>query len=454
MFCDEVTFHAIAGKGGDGMVSFRRMAYMPKGGPDGGDGGKGGDIILTANPNLNTLYEYKAKNTFQAENGVGGATNDKRGGYGKDLVLEVPVGTKVYNNETQELIFDIVDTNKYVLVKGGRGGYGNAHFVSSTRQAPNFAELGEPGEEIEVRLELNLVADIGIIGFPSAGKSTLISVISEAKPKIAAYHFTTLIPNLGVVTLDRFGGKHENSFVVADIPGLIEGAADGKGLGIEFLKHIKRTAALVHLIDVTDPDFISKYEKINLELKRFDKELSSRKQFVVLNKIDSITEEDTQVAINLMEESYPELKGKIYAISAVAHQGLKPLVNDVYSWVQSHKQDLIKQAELEAEKIEQEESHKIYQPHLDDPKHNTVSILREEKRIDQYTSEEYLATIYQVEGKRLEQIVTMTDFNNHEGINRIFDVFKKTGVDKMLKSNKAKPGDVIIIAGKEIIFRG
>lgn len=454
MFCDEVTFHAIAGKGGDGMVSFRRMAYMPKGGPDGGDGGKGGDIILTANPNLNTLYEYKAKNTFQAENGVGGATNDKRGGYGKDLVLEVPVGTKVYNNETQELIFDIVDTNKYVLVKGGRGGYGNAHFVSSTRQAPNFAELGEPGEEIEVRLELNLVADIGIIGFPSAGKSTLISVISEAKPKIAAYHFTTLIPNLGVVTLDRFGGKHENSFVVADIPGLIEGAADGKGLGIEFLKHIKRTAALVHLIDVTDPDFISKYEKINLELKRFDKELSSRKQFVVLNKIDSITEEDTQVAINLMEESYPELKGKIYAISAVAHQGLKPLVNDVYSWVQSHKQELIKQAELEAEKIEQEESHKIYQPHLDDPKHNTVSILREEKRIDQYTSEEYLATIYQVEGKRLEQIVTMTDFNNHEGINRIFDVFKKTGVDKMLKSNKAKPGDVIIIAGKEIIFRG
>lgn len=454
MFCDEVTFHAIAGKGGDGMVSFRRMAYMPKGGPDGGDGGKGGDIVLTANPNLNTLYEYKAKNTFQAENGVGGATNDKRGGYGKDLVLEVPIGTKVYNNETQELIFDIVDTNKYVLVKGGRGGYGNAHFVSSTRQAPNFAELGEPGEEIEVRLELNLVADIGIIGFPSAGKSTLISVISEAKPKIAAYHFTTLIPNLGVVTLDRFGGKHENSFVVADIPGLIEGAADGKGLGIEFLKHIKRTAALVHLIDVTDPDFISKYEKINLELKRFDKELSSRKQFVVLNKIDSITEEDTQVAINLMEESYPELKGKIYAISAVAHQGLKPLVNDVYSWVQSHKQDLIKQAELEAEKIEQEESHKIYQPHLDDPKHNTVSILREEKRIDQYTSEEYLATIYQVEGKRLEQIVTMTDFNNHEGINRIFDVFKKTGVDKMLKSNKAKPGDVIIIAGKEIIFRG
>lgn len=454
MFCDEVTFHAIAGKGGDGMVSFRRMAYMPKGGPDGGDGGKGGDIVLTANPNLNTLYEYKAKNTFQAENGVGGATNDKRGGYGKDLVLEVPIGTKVYNNETQELIFDIVDTNKYVLVKGGRGGYGNAHFVSSVRQAPNFAELGEPGEEIEVRLELNLVADIGIIGFPSAGKSTLISVISEAKPKIAAYHFTTLIPNLGVVTLDRFGGKHENSFVVADIPGLIEGAADGKGLGIEFLKHIKRTAALVHLIDVTDPDFISKYEKINLELKRFDKELSSRKQFVVLNKIDSITEEDTQVAINLMEESYPELKGKIYAISAVAHQGLKPLVNDVYSWVQSHKQDLIKQAELEAEKIEQEESHKIYQPHLDDPKHNTVSILREEKRIDQYTSEEYLATIYQVEGKRLEQIVTMTDFNNHEGINRIFDVFKKTGVDKMLKSNKAKPGDVIIIAGKEIIFRG
>ena len=434
-------------------MSFRRMAYMPKGGPDGGDGGKGGDVILTANPNLNTLYDYKAKNIFEAENGVGGGKNDRRGANGRDLVLEVPVGTKVFNKETNELIFDITDQNQYVLVKGGRGGYGNAHFVSSIRQAPHFAELGEPGQEIEVRLELNLVADIGIIGFPSAGKSTLISVISEAKPKIADYHFTTLIPNLGVVSLDKFGGTHDETFVVADIPGLIEGAADGKGLGIEFLKHIKRTAALIHLIDVTDPDFIEKYEKINFELKRFDKELAKRKQFVVLNKIDSLTEEDIEVAIKLLQESYPNLK-KVYAISAVAHQGLKPLVMDAYNWIQKHKK---KQLELiESEKISQEEEsfHKVYQPHVDNPRHNSVSLIGEEKRIDQYTSEKYIAKVFKVEGERLEQIVIMTDINNFEAVNRVFDVFKKTGVYKTLKANGAKPGDIVKIANQELIFRG
>ncbi len=449
MFCDEVTFRAIAGQGGNGVVSFRRMAYLPKGGPDGGDGGKGGDIILKANPNLNTLFDYKAQNEFHAENGVSGGKNDRRGRGGEDLILEVPVGTKVFDNETQDLIFDINQPNSsYVIVKGGRGGYGNAHFVSSTRQAPRFAELGEPGEEKELRLELNLVADVGIIGFPSAGKSTLISVISNAKPKIAAYHFTTLVPNLGVVTLDKFGGNKKQNFVVADIPGLIEGASEGKGLGISFLKHIKRTAGLIHLIDITDPDFISKYKKINLELNRFDKELAQRKQFIVLNKIDSITEEDTKVAIDLLQDEYPEIE-KVYAISAVSHTGLKELVIDVYNWIQDNKE------QIHEEFFETEEAdHKVYSPHLEDPKRNLISTEGTITKRDRYTDEEYEAKIFRVSGTRIEQIAIMTDFTNHEAVNRIFDVFKKMGIDKMLKANGAKPGDVVKIGKTEVIFRG
>jgi GTP-binding protein len=450
MFCDEVTFKAIAGQGGNGVVSFRKMAYLPKGGPDGGDGGKGGDIILKANPNINTLYDYKSQNFFYAENGVAGAKNDCRGRGGEDLTLEVPVGTKVYNQETQELIFDINQPNSsYVVVKGGRGGYGNAHFVSSTRQAPRFAELGEPGEELELRLELNLVADVGIIGFPSAGKSTLISVISNAKPKTAAYHFTTLVPNLGVVTLDKFGGNKKQNFVVADIPGLIEGASEGKGLGISFLKHIKRTAGLIHLIDVTDPDFISKYKKINLELQRFDKELSNRKQFVVLNKIDSITDEDTQTGIDLLKSEYPEIK-KVYAISAVSHLGLKELVIDVFNWIQENKSKI----QEEFFHDEEQPDHKVYSPHLEDPKRNLISTEGTIEKNDRYTNEKYEAKIFRVSGTRIEQIAVMTDYTNHEAVNRIFDVFKKMGIDKMLKANGAKHGDVIRIGKNEIIFRG
>lgn len=449
MFCDEVTFKTIAGKGGDGVVSFRRMAYLPKGGPDGGDGGKGGDVILKANPNLNTLYDYKSQNVFKAEDGVSGGKNDRRGAGAEDLVLEVPVGTKVYDQETNDLIFDINQPNSsYVVVKGGRGGYGNAHFVSSTRQAPKFAELGEPGEELDLRLELNLVADIGIIGFPSAGKSTLISVISNAKPKTAAYHFTTLIPNLGVVTLDQYGGNQSQSFVVADIPGLIEGASEGKGLGIGFLKHVKRTAGLIHLIDVTDPDYISKYKKINLELSRFDKNLSQRKQFVVLNKIDTMTEEDAQIGAELLMSQYPEIE-KIYTISAVSHIGLKELVIDVYNWIQENK------SKIEEEFFQTEDTtHKVYSPHLEDPKRNLISEEGTITKNDKYTNEEYEAKIFRVSGTRIEQIAVMTDFSNYEAVNRIFDVFKKMGIDKMLKANKAQAGDIIRIKDKELIFRG
>lgn len=452
MFCDEVKFQVVAGKGGDGRVSFRRMAYLPKGGPDGGDGGKGGDVIFKANPNINTLYDYKAPRFFYAENGVGGGKNDRRGGGGEDLVLEVPVGTRVMNEDTGELVFDITEPWKeYVAVSGGRGGYGNAHFVSSTRQAPRFAELGEPGEEMNVSLELQLVADVGIVGFPSAGKSTLISVISKAKPKIAAYHFTTLVPNLGVVSLKDFGGSGQESFVVADIPGLIEGASDGKGLGIDFLKHVKRTAGLIHVIDVLDPDFIEKYRKINLELERFDKDLAKRKQFVVLNKIDSISEEDVEVAVNLMEESYPELKGEIYTISAVANIGLKPLITDVYKWLSENKEEIVEEFFGDAEEVE---AHKVYRPHLEDPRRNTIEVLEPVKRIDRYTEEEYEARVFRVNGKRIEQIAVMTDFGNDEAVARVFDVFKKNGIDKMLKSNGAKLGDVVRIADKEVIFRG
>lgn len=449
MFCDEVTFRAIAGKGGNGSISFRKMAYLPKGGPDGGNGGKGGDVILRANPNINTLYDYKSQNTFKAQSGVPGSKNDCTGAAAEDLILEVPVGTKVFNRETNELVFDINKPHSsYVVVKGGRGGYGNANFVSSTRQAPRFAELGEPGEEMELRLELNLVADIGIIGFPSAGKSTLISVISKAKPKIAAYHFTTLVPNLGVVTLDNFGGNKSQNFVVADIPGLIEGASDGKGLGISFLKHVKRTAGLIHLIDATDPDFINKYKKINLELSRFDKELSKRKQFVVLNKIDAMTQEDADVGAELLKAEYPEIE-KVYTISAVSHTGLKELVIDIFEWIEENKPQI--QEEFFSEDSDE---HKVYSPHLEDPKRNTITIEESVERQDKYTGENYEAKVFRVSGTRIEQITVMTDFTNHEAVNRVFDVFNKMGINKMLKANKAKPGDIIRVKDKELTFRG
>ena len=451
MFCDEVTVKFFAGKGGDGIVSWRRERYIAKGGPDGGDGGKGGDIIIVGNANLNSLYEYNLKKQFFAENGVSGGNQNKRGRQGVPLELPVPLGTKLYNAETNEVLADIVrHDQKYCVAEGGRGGYGNAHFVSSVRQAPNFAELGEPGQEIEVRMELQMIADIGIIGYPSAGKSTLISRITDAKPKIGEYHFTTLVPNLGVVTMNEFGGSAGESFVVADIPGLIEGAHEGKGLGDQFLKHIKRTAATIHLIDLTLDNFIEKYEMINKELELFDKGLSETKQFVVFNKLDAISEEEVELKMEFFYEKFPELKGKCYFISGVAGTGLERLVWDVYEWNKEVDKSLIEEAEDDFI----DEEYKVFRPHLEDDKTITVEKVEPETHIDRFTNEEYEAQVFMVSGKRLNQIVVMTDEQNREARDRVYDVMYKMGVNKLLKKEKIEIGDIVRIAGKDFVYRG
>lgn len=324
MFVDQVKVTLIAGKGGDGCVSFRREYRVPKGGPDGGRGGDGGNIYLVSDPNLNTLAYFRYHPINKAKKGANGQGSNKQGKRGKDLYLKVPVGTVVKDAVTGEILHDFLKPGEiFLAAKGGRGGRGNASFATPTHQTPREFEKGKPGEEKELILELKLIADVGLVGFPNVGKSTLISRISAAKPLIADYPFTTLTPNLGVVDVDE-----ERSFVVADIPGLIEGAHEGLGLGIQFLRHIERTRILVHLIDVSPysgRDPVNDYRVIQNELKAFNPELVKRKQIIVANKIDLLGEDKkrlTAVKRLAIKEKKPFL-----AISAVTGEGLKNLVN-------------------------------------------------------------------------------------------------------------------------------
>lgn len=324
-FIDEAKIYVKAGDGGRGCVSFRREKFVPKGGPDGGNGGSGGDVILVSEGRLASLLDFKYRREYKAERGQHGMGSMCSGRDGLDLKIKVPVGTVVKDADTGEALADLVeDGQEYLVSRGGRGGKGNAHFATSTHQTPRFAQPGEPGEERNLKLELKLLADVGIIGFPNAGKSTLISHISAAKPRIADYPFTTLVPNLGIVKFGDFGG-----FVVADIPGLIEGAHEGKGLGVRFLKHIERTSIFIHVIDlspVSGRDPKEDFEVVNRELKAFKAELAERPQVVALNKTD----------IPEAEEKVPELLKffnglgiKVFSISAATGKGLKELVNFV-----------------------------------------------------------------------------------------------------------------------------
>jgi GTP-binding protein len=331
-FIDEVKIHISSGHGGPGAVSFRREAMVPRGGPDGGDGGKGGDVIVKTTPHLNSLMDFRAHKKYSAESGHPGAGANMSGADGKNLVLMVPEGT-IIRLESGEVIADLTDIKELLILKGGRGGKGNTFFKTSVNQAPEHAQPGEDSESLEVILELKLIADVGIIGFPNAGKSTLISRVSAARPKIADYPFTTLVPNLGVV---KVGDYH--SFVVADIPGLIEGASQGTGLGIQFLKHIERTNLFLHIVDVSGSsgrEPIYDYETIMRELKAYDEQnqgkegfrpLSDRKQIVVLNKIDSISKEQLEVLKRKFEKILGE---RPRAISAVTGIGVKELILEV-----------------------------------------------------------------------------------------------------------------------------
>ncbi len=334
MFVDQVKITVRAGNGGDGCCSFRREKFIPRGGPDGGDGGKGGDVVFTAISNLRTLLDLRYQQLFRAENGRPGSGRLRTGKSGQDCIIKVPVGTVVKDYETGEVLADLTEEfQEFIPAHGGRGGLGNDHFKSSTNRAPRKTIPGEPGESRVLRVELKLLADVGIIGFPNAGKSTLISKISNAKPKIAGYPFTTLVPNLGLV---KVGGYE--SFIAADIPGLIEGAHEGKGLGTRFLKHTERTHIIIHMIDFSgfcERDPVSDYEVIQRELKNFSEDLFEKPQVLVASKIDHPEAEEK---FSKYRDQLLELNPNVFAISSVTGKGLKELVSEVYRLLQETEQ--------------------------------------------------------------------------------------------------------------------
>ena len=446
-FCDQTVVEFIAGRGGDGSVHFRREKYIARGGPDGGDGGNGGGILLIADENLNTLIDFNTKKIFRAEDGDNGKPSQMFGKEGKDMVLKIPAGTILKDHGTGEIFADLKKHGQQILIaRGGRGGLGNTHFKSSTHKAPMFAEKGEEGEHRMVLMELQLVADVGIIGYPSVGKSTLISRISNARPKIADYPFTTLIPNLGVVNMRSFDKRQQGSFVVADIPGLIEGAHKGKGLGHEFLRHVSRTEVLVHMVDPTREDVTKDYKIVNHELQAHDERLAGKDQIVVINKIDAIDPETLKKCVKDLEKADKKLKSKIFMISSVSGKGLRELVFEMFKRVgQMHQKqtEMLEKSVAAAEKVE-----KVFRPHLENRKF-TVTYVRSkfEAKTDKTRK------IFDVTGHRIEQVVKMTDFENQEGVERIYHFLKKMGIVSQLHKLGAVAGDKIRIAGKTLRMR-
>lgn len=427
IFCDKVEVNVKAGNGGDGVVSFLHEKYREFGGPDGGDGGKGGSVIFQADESQNTLYYFKTHHKVQAENGEKGKGRKKHGKNGSDLFIKVPPGTVIVNEETGKVIGDTAETPEILVASGGGGGFGNAHFTSSVRQSPRVSELGEPGEELNIILEMKMIADVGLVGLPNVGKSTLLSVVSAAKPKIANYEFTTLIPNLGVVEEGTFGvGK---GFVMADIPGIIEGASAGKGLGMEFLKHIERTRLLVHILDITHPNLGVDYKTIRNELKYYSVDLSKRPEIVTVNKIDSIPEEERVEKLKDLKKALP--KGtKVFEISAVAHLGLSELLHALEAGLLK----IPKNTPIGSKK----EEHKVFT--LEDVVGKDIFTVTKKKK-------HYIIT-----GAKIEKFAIRTDFTNPFGVARFRDILKKQGIDKELKRAGAVEGDMVKVAGKEFIF--
>ena len=406
MFLDEATITVHGGKGGIGIVAWRREKYIPMGGPAGGDGGDGGNVYFEADPNTDTLSAFAEVKVFRAEEGETGKGKNMGGKNGQDLILKVSPGTVISDAETGEILADLAEAgSRFLIAKGGRGGYGNAHFASSVRQAPDFAELGEPGEEKTLKLELKLVAEVGIIGYPSTGKSTLISVISAAKPKIGDYPFTTLVPNLGVVTV------YDRSFIVCDVPGLIEGASEGKGLGDKFLRHIERCGVLVHLLDLSREDIVKDYKIIRAELQKYSPTLAQKKELVVLNKTDFFGN-DTSIFV---EECAKNGIPVFAAISAVTTFGIKEFLQKLLPIV------LEERSKREAVRGKREAPIPVLQPHL------------HTERTDAFTIEEDPEGTFVVKGKRIEQIAKMTNWENPGAVRRFRDVAERTGLLKALE---------------------
>ncbi len=433
MFFDHVKINVKAGDGGNGSAHFRREKFVPLGGPDGGDGGRGGSVYLEATSSTNTLIDYRYRSHFTAGAGGPGARQKMHGAKGEDIVLKVPCGTIVRDAESSELIVDLVEDGQRIMAaRGGRGGLGNTHFATPTNQAPREAQKGEPGEERWITLELRLIADVGLVGYPNAGKSTLLSVVTAAQPKIADYPFTTLTPNLGVVAVGQLGSRGEASFVLADIPGLIEGAAEGVGLGHEFLRHVQRTRLLIHMIDgaAIDRDPWQDFQTINNELRSYDEQLATRPQIVVFNKMD----------LPDAQEQWPEFKARmavagypVFAISAAAHQGTE---------------ELMQYTARNLKDIREEEATRAATIPIDGAMSGPV--LRPQP-VDAFTVIKE-GGAFVVRGRRVERAVNMTDLESEQGMARLQVTMEKMGVTKALEEAGVKVGDLVRFGKIELLW--
>jgi GTPase len=413
---DQVKIYVQSGDGGNGMVTFRREKYVPMGGPNGGDGGRGGDVILRVVPTLNTLAPFSRRIHFKAERGKNGETSNRTGRSADPVIIDVPRGTVVRDAETGEVIADLVEAGETCVVAvGGRGGRGNQHFASSRRQAPRLAEKGEPGQERWLTLELKLIADVGIVGVPNAGKSTLLSVISNAKPKIADYPFTTLEPNLGVVIYD------DQDVVIADIPGLVEGASRGVGLGHSFLRHVQRTRLLVHLINGASDDPLADYNQINVELALYDDRLKDRPQIVVFNKMDL---PDAQANWELLEPTFKKLGVKPLLLSGATQQGIDKLVQTIFQTL----------ADI---------------PEVSPVVETPLYTLPDESDVP-FTVEKDEDGLYVVRGKRIERAAAMTYWENEEALMRFQRIMEAIGLTQALRDAGVQEGDMVQIGKHEL----
>ncbi len=422
MFVDQVIIEATAGSGGSGNISFRREKYVPRGGPDGGNGAYGGHVIVAADERLTTLLDFRFQKRYNAENGGAGGGNHRHGKTGQDCILKVPIGTQVYDDTTGNLLADIVEAGQSVKVcQGGRGGHGNAYYATALIQTPKMAEKGEPGQTRVLRLELKLLADVGLLGYPSVGKSTLISAVSAARPKIADYPFTTLVPNLGVVEVEQ--GR---SFVMADLPGLIEGAHEGVGLGHQFLRHVERCRVMLHMIDVspyTGRNPMDDFDSILNELRLFNEDLADRPMIVALNKCD-IAESDTveQVESDLRERGY-----EVFRIIAPSGEGTRPLLYKLMQMLD----EIPVQRPVESEVF-------------------TIKATRSSDRAWEVVNTE--PGVYRIVSTGIERLVAMTDIENEEAMRRLHRKFRKFGILDRLKESGAKDGDVVRVGDVEFDY--